>query len=346
MSLAKTLIKVAIGVAVAKGVSTLMKDGASGGTARTPDRPRGVEDIMDGIGGAGTGRRYEPDAGSAGDGGLGDLLGQLTGQKPAAPRRRSNAPQGGLEDLLGGGSQGGAAGGGLGDLLGQLTGGGSANRSTQSGQGGGLGDLLGQLTGGGTAGAGAGQGGGLGDLLGQLTGAAQGGGQGGGLGDLLGQLTGGAATQRGAAPGGGGLGDLLGAVLGGATGGAMTGGPSSRQEDLAAALILRAMVAAVKADGDLDAAEQKKLTQHLEGASREEMAFINAELQRRTDVDDLAAQVPEGMEAQIYVMSLMAINLDNQKEAQYMDRLAKALALEPGEVNALHDRAGAPRLYR
>lgn len=126
----------------------------------------------------------------------------------------------------------------------------------------------------------------------------------------------------------------------------MTGGPTSRQQDLAAALILRAMVAAVKADGAFDEAERKKLTDHLDGASRKEIAFINAELDRRSDVDDLASQVPEGMEAQICVLSLMAIDLDNQREAQYMDRLAKALALEPREVNALHDRAGAPRLHR
>lgn len=270
MSLAKTLIKVAIGIAVAKGVSTLVKGGK--GADRSDSRPGGMDDIMAEAGGArrpGTGHRYDPQ--DAHGGGLDDLLGELTGQKPAKPRGRTNAPKGGLEDLMGGG-----------------------------------------------------QGGSLGDLLGQLTGATQG--------------------QRGAASGGG-LGDLLGAVLGGAAGGALTGGPSSRQEDLAAALILRAMVAAIKSDGEMDAGEKRKLTEHLDGATQEEIAFINAELERRTDVDDLASQVPEGMEAQIYVMSLMAINLDNRREAQYLDQLAKALSLDPREVNALHDRAGVAPLY-
>lgn len=320
MSLAKTLIKVAIGIAVAKGVSTLVKGGK--GADRPDSRPGGMDDIMAEAGGArrpGTGHRYDPQ--DAQGGGLDDLLGELTGQKPAKPRGRTNAPKGGLEDLLGGGQ-----GGGLGDLLGQLTGGGqTAGRTAQGG--GGLGDLLGQLTGG--------QG---------NPGAAQGGGLGGSLGDLLGQLNGATQGQRGAASGGG-LGDLLGAVLGGAAGGALTGGPSSRQEDLAAALILRAMVAAIKSDGEMDAGEKRKLTEHLDGATQEEIAFINAELERRTDVDDLASQVPEGMEAQIYVMSLMAINLDNRREAQYLDQLAKALSLDPREVNALHDRAGVAPLY-
>lgn len=306
MSLAKTLIKVAIGVAVAKGVSTLVKGAGSGGSSRQSGRPAGVEDIMDGIGGS---RRSAGGArASDGQGGFGDLLDQISGQSRS--RSRKNAPRGGLEDMLGGGTSGD---GGLGDLLGQLTGGGSTPRSGRS-----------TSTGGG----------GLGDLLGQMTGATQ--------------------ASRGAVSGGGGLGDLLGAVLGGAGGGALGGAlsggiggaePDSRQEDLSAALILRAMVAAVKADGELDDGERQKLTQQLEGASREEIDYINAELERRTSVEDLAAQVPEGMEAQVYLMSLMAIDLDNQREAQYLDALAQALALRPEEVNALHDRAGVQPLY-
>lgn len=314
MSFASTLIKVAIGVAVAKGVSTLVKGAnGSGTTSRSAGQPAGIDNIMDGIGGTGRSTRTAQN-----EGGIGDLLDQISGQSRS--RTRHNAPKGGLEDMLGGGGQSAGQGGGLGDLLGQLTGGGSANRSTPQ-SGGGLGDLLGQLTG--------------------ATSASRGASNGGGLGDLLGQLTGGGRPQSG-----GGLGDLLGAVLGGADGGALAGaGQDSRQEDLAAALILRAMVAAVKADGQLDDAERDKLTQHADGASQEEIAYIKAELQRQTSVDDLAAQVPQGMEAKVYLMSLLAIDLDNQKEAQYLDSLAKALALEPAEVNALHERAGAPTLY-
>lgn len=282
MGLANTLIKVAIGVAVAKGVSTLVKGNSqSGGSASR--RPSGVEDIMKGVGGFSGGsdggkpvRRYEPETQQGG--GLGDLLGQLTGQS-SAPRQRQNAPRGGLEDLLGGG---------------------------QSSQGGGLGDLLGQLTG--------------------ATGAARGATQGGGLGDLLGAVLGGAG-------------------MGGAAGGAQPAGRSARDEDLSAALILRAMISAVKADGKLDAGEKDKLMQQLGDASREEIAYVNAEMERNSDADDIASQTPEGMEAQVYIMSLMAIDLDNQKEAQYLDRLARALSLTQSEVNALHDRAGAPALY-
>ena len=76
------------------------------------------------------GRQSQTQNEPQGGGGIGDLIGQLTG--------------GG-----GGGSQsgqGGGGGGGLGDLIGQITGGGGS----QSGQGGGgLGDLIGNVMGGG-----------------------------------------------------------------------------------------------------------------------------------------------------------------------------------------------------
>lgn len=328
MSLAKTLLKVAIGVAVAKGVSTLVKNSTANaqtqpGRGTRVGESNGLEDIMDGIGGQG--RTQQPQSG----GGLGDLLGQLSGQqtKPSRPARQ-NAPKGGLEDLLGSlGGGGTGQGGGLGDLLGQLTGSGRAPSQPEPQQGGGLGDLLGQLTGASGSGRGATQGGGLGDLLGQLTGGGTGGG------------TGGAS--------GGGLGDLLGAILGGTAGGAAQApAPTSRDENLAAALILRAMIQAVKADGELDREERQKLMKHAEGASQQEIAFINAELEHKISALELARQVPDGMEAQVYLMSLLAINLDNQNEAKYLDGLGKALSLEPREINALHDRAGAPHLYR
>jgi len=119
MSLMKTLAKVAVGVAVAKGASAMMKS-RSGGAA------------------AGAG------------GGLGGLLGGLAGGQAQ--------PGGGLQDMLGGlmgGAQGaGSAGGlgGLGGLLENLGGGGGSGQGLQNMLGGlaggaGAGGLLGALGG-------------------------------------------------------------------------------------------------------------------------------------------------------------------------------------------------------
>ena len=44
-------------------------------------------------------------------------------------------------------------------------------------------------------------------------------------------------------------------------------------------------------------------------------------------------------------MSLLAIDLDSQAEAQYLDQLAKALKISPDVSNQIHKKLGAPPLY-
>ncbi len=118
------------------------------------------------------------------------------------------------------------------------------------------------------------------------------------------------------------------------------------EEEVSAALMLRAIIQAVKCDGALDADEKRKLMEAMGDASAAEVQAVNAELARPVDVDGLARMVPAGLEAQVYLASLSAIDLDQQAEAQYLHALAVALELAPHEVNALHDRAGAAHIYR
>ncbi|MBL8562166.1 MAG: DUF533 domain-containing protein [Gemmobacter sp.] len=288
MSLVKTLAKVAIGVAMAKGVSHLAKNGLPGSSKTTAQRsPQGQ------------------------GGGFDDLVGQLGGMVGGSRGATRAGSQGGLGDLLGGmlgGGKGGA--GGLGSLIEGLAGGamgGSQPRSTRRAS---------APTG-------------LEGMLGA-----------GGIGGLLGGLLGGAGSSGGAG-GMGGLGGMLDSVLQGQE----PATAPSRDQELAAALMLRAMIQAVKADGEMDAAEKQKLMGALEGASEQEIAFVNAELSAESDLDRLVAQVPQGMEAQVYAVSLSAIDLDNRAEAEYLHRLAEGLGLEPAEVNGIHDQLGAQKLY-
>ena len=288
MSLMKTLAKVAIGVAVAKGVGSMMKRGAAqaggSGSGQTyggqhSPEPGGFEDRM--------GEMLGKSARQDNQGGLGDLLDQLGGAKP----ERGRAPGGAsLEDLLGG-----------------LTGGASKS------DGGGLGDLLG-----GRDARTPGGGGGLGDLLGGLLGGATSQGSGGSFGDLLNQ-----SLQRGGEP------DVA---------------PTAEQE-AGAALMLRAMIQAAKSDGRIDQGERDKLLQNLGDATEAEKAFVNHELSQPIDIQGLARQVPRGMEQQVYMMSLMGINLDNKTEAQYLHDLATAMQIGPQDVNSVHDSLGMPRIY-
>jgi uncharacterized membrane protein YebE (DUF533 family) len=283
MSLVGTLAKVAIGVAVAKGIGGMMKQAqggtsGSGGTFGGTHSPRGN--------------------------GLEDMMGEILGGRGGGTSRTASTQSDG--GLFGGNSQGG-----LGGLLEELggKGGGGQSRTTQSG-------------------------GGLGDVIGSL-------GQGGGLGDLLGGLLGGAAAG-GAARNTKSFGDILNQSLGN------RGEPEvapTPEQDAAAGLMLRAMIQAAKSDGKIDDHEKQKLLSNLGDVSPAEQQFVQAEMAAPIDVDGLARQVPRGLAPQVYTMSVMAIDLDNQNEAKYLHALATALGIGKQDVNQMHARLGVPALY-
>lgn len=230
-----------------------------------------------------------------------------------------NQQAGGLGGLLGGLAGGGQSGGGLGGLLGGLTGGGQS--------GGGIGDILGSLAGGGKSS------GGLGGLAGMLGGA--GGQSGGGLGGILDSL-GGGSSQASA----GGLGSLLNGVLQGN----QASQPTNDQEQQAE-VMLRAMISAAKADGQIDQAEQQKIADHLEDVSQEEVALVRSIMNEPLNMQGLVNSIPNGMEQQAYFMSLLAINLDSQPEAEYLHKLAQGLNISQQTSNSIHEKLGAPSLY-
>lgn len=270
--------------------------------------------------------------------------------------------------------KGGTANAGTGDVFG------GPNSPRSGGAGNGLDDLMGSILGGKSStpqGGGIGKGG-LGGLLEELSGGGQSGSTAGrgGMDDILGQLTG----NRSSTSGGGGLGDLLGGILGGAAGGALAGGQTREKtaqsdknqrptkgfgdlfnealvsqkepetqptdaQNAAAALMLKAMIQAAKSDGKIDENEKKKLLGNLGDASPEEMEFVKRELAAPIDIDALVRQTPRELAAQVYVMSAMTIDLDNQNEAEYLHRLATGFGINQQQVNALHAKLGKPALY-
>ncbi|MEE9320685.1 MAG: DUF533 domain-containing protein [Granulosicoccus sp.] len=204
------------------------------------------------------------------------------------------------------------------------------------------GNLLGSLLGGQSGGAG--QGGALGSLLGSLAGgggAASG--TGGNLGGLLGQLMGGSGGGAGA--GSGGLGSLLGAALGQQQPVAPAAPVAAPEQTDQAAILIRAMVNAAKSDGQVDQQEQEKIVGRLGDIGTEEAQFIRAEMAKPLDVNAFVSSVPAGMGQQVYLMSLLSINLDNKAEAQYLDQLANGLGISHEISNQLHTEVGAPTLY-
>lgn len=228
-----------------------------------------------------------------------------------------------------GGSGAGSGLGGLGGLLSGVLGGGqqqapgSAGTASNSGGMGGLGSLLGGSTGGGMAG-------GLGGLLESISGGSNGAAQ---------APT--AGNNDVSSPIGGSLGDLLNSALQGKS----IPEPEPAQEDQARILI-QAMINAAKSDGEIDADEQQKIVTHLgDEVSDEERQFVISEMQKPLDADAFIRSIPRGSEMQVYMMSLLGINLDTKEEAIYLDTLRKGVGMSEQQCNAIHEKLGVPTIY-
>jgi uncharacterized membrane protein YebE (DUF533 family) len=184
---------------------------------------------------------------------------------------------------------------------------------------------------------------------------AQQGGGGSGLGGLLSGGAGGA--------GGGGLQGLLAGLGGGAAGGNLLGGlaamaggahgeAADRQsalaeggppDDATAAVMIRAIGQAVRADGVIDAEERASLDEIMgEAETAEDRAAVDAALSEPVHPEKLARDVPRGREAEVYAAALTAIDPDHPAERDFLDRFAMALALDPAARAELHRGAGKP----
>ena len=110
------------------------------------------------------------------------------------------------------------------------------------------------------------------------------------------------------------------------------------QEALGLTLV-RAMIAAARADGRLDAQESRTIYQRIEslGLDSEDQALLVAEMGHPVDMDAIvnSATSPE-VAAEIYVASLLAIDVDTADEKSYLAMLAARLKLPPKLVTELN----------
>jgi uncharacterized membrane protein YebE (DUF533 family) len=172
----------------------------------------------------------------------------------------------------------------------------------------------------------------------------------GGLEQMLGSLLGGQSGGRGSSGSGlGGLMDTARDFLGNKQAGGMTGGQLGGIEALTAPeterLIIRAMIAAAKADGQISQQEMDAILGKIgtEGVTDEERQLVIAELGRPVDIRALAAEVPnEAVAAEVYAASLLAIDIDTEAERDYLRQLAQALGLDAETVAQLHEMTGSP----
>lgn len=225
------------------------------------------------------------------------------------------------------------------DLLEQLLRAGQGSMAQQGGSGaaaqGGLGDL----------------GGLLGGLLGGGGGAGGGGGGGAGLGGLLGGLLGGGSPMGGApqSRSGGGTNYAALASLGMMAFQAyqawqrsqasapqeaprtvdLLAGPEAEEHSHA---ILRALIAAAKADGRIDDAEKQMISteigRHTDDPQLQQ--WLDDEVAKPLDPNDVAQSATDpGMASEMYLASVMLVDDQQDAERNYLDELAAALQIEP-----------------
>jgi len=115
--------------------------------------------------------------------------------------------------------------------------------------------------------------------------------------------------------------------------------------DRRAKILIRAMIMASQADGAIDRQEQANIVSQLQPLDRTEEAFLQREFKKHRDVHTFAKSIPRGMEYEVYNVSLLAMNLDTHREADYLRELAGILHIAPDDCNEIHRRVNAPFLY-
>ncbi|RJG10209.1 tellurite resistance TerB family protein [Pseudomonas cavernicola] len=106
--------------------------------------------------------------------------------------------------------------------------------------------------------------------------------------------------------------------------------------------ILKALVAAAKADGHVDARERQLIEGELSKLTHDQelQRWLETELNKPLDPVDVAraAQTPE-MAAEMYLASLLMVDEEHFMERAYLDELARQLKLEPGLKTELENQA-------
>ncbi|MBR5346736.1 MAG: DUF533 domain-containing protein [Deltaproteobacteria bacterium] len=132
---------------------------------------------------------------------------------------------------------------------------------------------------------------------------------------------------------------------------AANGEPSAKQDSLdlqdpAAMLLLQVMIAAARADGHIDAEEQSRITALVQQMFPEQdTASLLKQLETATvEPADIARQVNSVEQGEdVYRLSCLIIDIDEDAERRYMDTLAQALNISEERMHTLEGEAREAR---
>jgi len=111
-------------------------------------------------------------------------------------------------------------------------------------------------------------------------------------------------------------------------------------------LLARAMIAAAKADGQIDTQESQTILNQINGLDlpAEDKAFLFEEYGRTLDIKALTRDVdsPEHA-AEVYAASVLMVDPPSPPERIYLDTLARELGLDAGLTQEIHTAVAANR---
>jgi len=109
--------------------------------------------------------------------------------------------------------------------------------------------------------------------------------------------------------------------------------------------LIRAMIGAAKADGQIDGAETDRIFGHIDtlGLNDEERTFLLGEINKPLSAREVAASAASPEEAaELYAVSVMAVNPKGLAERLYLGDLSRQLKLEPALAKTIHDNIVTP----
>jgi uncharacterized membrane protein YebE (DUF533 family) len=118
--------------------------------------------------------------------------------------------------------------------------------------------------------------------------------------------------------------------------------PPQLQHPITELTLIKAMIAAAKADGHLDQKEQNRLHDVVEkmSLSTETKGAIFDLLQREIGIEELLdASASMEQKSEVYLASCLVIDIDHPDERDHLDRLARAFELPAGLPEQLENEA-------
>ena len=110
-----------------------------------------------------------------------------------------------------------------------------------------------------------------------------------------------------------------------------------------ATLVLKGMINAAKADGQIGEKEIQKIIGRVKESDGDDQMqqLILEEMKRPLDLDGLVKEIPnEAVAAQVYAASLFAIEVDTPAEREYLEQFVLRTGLDTGVAQQLQSAVG------